>query len=106
MVDWFAAAGCDALHTLDLPDATRTTDTQILRIAQRESRVVVTKNSDFVDSHILQGRPERLLLISTGNITHRPLETLMVPLIPMMVEQLQTCRFIELQHHGMILRGP
>ena len=30
---WLTAAGCDALHTLDLPDANRTSDEQINDIA-------------------------------------------------------------------------
>src|SRR5437868_6847154 len=57
MTAWLAAAGCDAIHTLDLPDANRTTDEQINDVADREQRVVVTKDADFVDSHLLRGRP-------------------------------------------------
>ena len=66
MTSWFTAAGCDALHTLDLPDGNRTTDDQINDIADRQQRVVVTKDADFVDSHLVRGRPAKLLLISTG----------------------------------------
>jgi predicted nuclease of predicted toxin-antitoxin system len=29
MTAWLTAAGCDAVHTLDLPDGNRTTDEQI-----------------------------------------------------------------------------
>ena len=29
MTAWLTAAGCDAVHTLDLPDANRTTDDQV-----------------------------------------------------------------------------
>lgn len=82
MTEWLAAAGGDAIHTLDLPDANRTTDEQIIDLADREQRVVVTKDSDFVDSHLLRGRPPKLLLISTGNISNRDLEALVVPLLP------------------------
>jgi len=35
---WLVAAGCDAVHTLDLPDKNRTTDDQILDLADREQR--------------------------------------------------------------------
>lgn len=54
MVAWLFAAGCDAVHTLDLPDGNRTTDERINDIADREERIVVTKDADFVDSHTLQ----------------------------------------------------
>lgn len=67
MAAWLTAAGCDAVHTLDLPNASRTTDEQINAVADAEQRVVITKDADFVDSHILHGRPPKLLLISTGN---------------------------------------
>ena len=87
MTAWLTAAGCDAIHTLDLPDANRTTDEQINNVADREQRVVVTKDADFVDSHVLRGRPARLLLISTGNISNRDLEALLVPLIPDIVRE-------------------
>ncbi len=38
MTAWLAAAGCDAIHTLDLPGANRTTDEQVNDIANREQR--------------------------------------------------------------------
>jgi predicted nuclease of predicted toxin-antitoxin system len=40
-----AAQGEDALHTLDLPAANRTTDTAILAVAERDDRIIVTKCS-------------------------------------------------------------
>jgi predicted nuclease of predicted toxin-antitoxin system len=102
---WMTAAGCDTIHTLDLPDGNRTTDQQIIDVADREQRAVVTKDSDFVDSHILQGRPARLLLISTGNISNRELEALMVPLIPAIDREFQAHSFLELGRAGIIVRG-
>lgn len=41
-----------------------------------EGRIVVTKDSDFVDSFLLTRKPPRLLLVSTGNISNRELERL------------------------------
>src|SRR5215813_10828836 len=96
MAAWLTAAGCDAVHTLDLPDGNRTTDEQVNDVADREQRVVVTKDADFVDSHLLRGRPAKLLLVSTGNISNRELEALVVPLIPDMARELQTHSFLEL----------
>jgi predicted nuclease of predicted toxin-antitoxin system len=105
MAAWLAAAGCDAIHTLDLPDANRTTDEQIHAIADREQRVVVTKDSDFVDSHVLLGQPARLLLVSVGNISNRELEGLVVPLIPDIVREFQSHSFLELGRAGIVIRG-
>ena len=42
-----AAAGHDVTHTLDLPLRNRTPDSEVVALAAREGRVVVTKDSDF-----------------------------------------------------------
>jgi predicted nuclease of predicted toxin-antitoxin system len=102
---WLAAAGCDALHTLDLPDGNRTTDEQINDVANNDQRVVVTKDADFVDGHLLRGRPAKLLLISTGNISNRDLEALVVPLIPDIIREFQTHSFLEVGTAGIVVRG-
>lgn len=59
-VGWLEAAGCDAHHTLDLPNGNSTADAQLLDLADLEDRVIVTKDVDFVDAHLLRGRPARL----------------------------------------------
>lgn len=105
LAGWLTAAGHDAVHTLELPDGNRTTDQQVIKEADREHRAVVTKDADFVDSHILHARPERLLLISTGNLTNRELEALLVPLLPVIVQEFQTHCFLELGRAGVIIRG-
>lgn len=105
MAAWLTAAGFDARHTPDLPDANRTTDTEHTDVADREDRVVVTKNADFVDSHLLQGRPAMLLLISTGNVSNSQLESLMVPLIPDIAREFGAHSFLELNPAGLIIRG-
>jgi predicted nuclease of predicted toxin-antitoxin system len=63
---WLRAAGCDAVHTLDLPERNRTTDARITELADREERAVITKDADFVASHTLHGKPAKLLLVSTA----------------------------------------
>lgn len=40
-----------------------------------------------MDSHVLQGRPAKLLSISIGNVSNRDLEALMVPLVPDIVRR-------------------
>ena len=105
MTEWLTAAGCDAVHTLDLPDANRTTDKQIIDVADRDQRAMVSNDADFVDSHVLHGHPAKLLLISTGNISNRELEALMVPLIPEMIRQFGSHSFLELGRTGIVARG-
>lgn len=65
--------GHDARHTLDLADGNRTPDSSVAAMADTDGAVVITKDADFLDSHILTGHPARLLLVSTGNISNRRL---------------------------------
>ena len=48
-------AGHAALHTFDLPLGNRTPDRGIVAIAQRDGRVVVTTDADFVNSFWVSG---------------------------------------------------
>jgi predicted nuclease of predicted toxin-antitoxin system len=105
MVAWLGSAGCDAVHTLDLPDANRTTDEQVIEYADREQRAVVTKDADFVNSHLVRARPAKLLLISTGNISNRELEQLVMPLIADLTREFQAHSFLELGRAGITVRG-
>ncbi|HEX8202594.1 MAG TPA: DUF5615 family PIN-like protein [Isosphaeraceae bacterium] len=105
MAAWLTAAGRDAVHALDLPDGNRTTDEQVNDVANQEQRVVITKDADFVDTHVLRSRPAKLLLISTGNISNRDLEALMVPLIPDIVREFGSHSFLEPGCSGLTVRG-
>jgi predicted nuclease of predicted toxin-antitoxin system len=105
MIRWFEAAGCDAIHTRSLPTGNRTPDDAINAVAEHEERIVVTKDADFVDTHLLSGRPPKLLLISTGNITNAGLESLMAPLVSQVLREFESNAFIELSRSGLIVRG-
>ena len=65
--------GLDTLHTDDLPAKDETPDSEIRAIADRDDRIVITKDSDFLDSYLVKKSPRRLLLITTGNIKNRQL---------------------------------
>lgn len=105
LAGWLVVQGHEALHTLDLPLANRTTDSEVIRRADLDGRVVVTKDADFVDSHLLSGKPGRLLLLSTGNISNRELLALFERHFDLLVQTLQTARFIELTTVSLIVRG-
>ncbi len=102
---WFSDAGFDAMHTVDLPAGNRSTDEQIRRFARSDQRVLISKDADFVDSHLLTGHPEKLLLISTGNLSNSALASHFVPLIPELAHLFQTHPFLELTCEGLVLRS-
>ena len=65
--------GFDCIHTDELPGKERTRDEEIKQIALSENRIVITKDSDFLDSHLLNGIPPKLLMVTTGNIVNKKL---------------------------------
>jgi len=56
-----------------LPSRNLTTDYVITLKADEENRIVISKDSDFLDSFILYGKPVKLLLVKTGNLTNMEL---------------------------------
>jgi predicted nuclease of predicted toxin-antitoxin system len=105
MAVWLREHGHDAIHTLDLPEANRTSDAAIVELSFRESRIVITKDADFVDSHILHRRPGKLLLVSTGNISNRELEFIFELNIPVVAAALEAADFVEISRTGVLVHG-
>jgi predicted nuclease of predicted toxin-antitoxin system len=88
--------GHDATHTLDLPAGNKTKDPLINQLSEREQRIVISKDSDFFYSHVLQGRPWKLLLIKTGNISSEGLCALLERHLPTIETALQTYTLVEI----------
>lgn len=93
---WLKAEGFDAVHTLDLPAANRTSDEEICAVADSEKRVVVTKDDDFVSSFLIKGQPERLLLVSTGNIGNNELLSIFETQLASVVKAFEEYSYVEL----------
>jgi predicted nuclease of predicted toxin-antitoxin system len=96
LVRQLTEAGHDALHTLDLPLGNCTPDKVIVAMAEADSRVVVTKDSDFVTLFSLRGQPRKLLLISTGNISNDELSLLLAANLSSLEKLLTEHDFVEL----------
>ncbi len=70
------AKGFDVIHTDDLPNQERTTDAEIRKASIEDDRIIITKDTDFLDSHIIKQIPSKLLLVTTGNINNNKLRSL------------------------------
>jgi len=91
------------IHTNDLPNVDRTDDDEIREIAQRENRIVITKDSDFLDSYLVEHMPQKLLFITTGNIKNKDLITLFNQNIENILKLFETYSLIELNNEGIII---
>jgi len=95
--------GYDAIHTRDLPKQNRTTDRDINIISMQEERVVITKDSDFLDSFLVRQEPHKLLLITTGNISNSELEALFLEKLPQLIELPQENALVEMSRDAIIV---
>ena len=99
LANFLSAKGHDAIHTRDLSEGNRTPDAIINQLSMIEQRIVVTKDADFTDSHLLKGEPYKLLLVATGNIKNDDLLKLFEQNIARLVEAFDMHTYIELDRH-------
>jgi predicted nuclease of predicted toxin-antitoxin system len=66
--DFLNYRGHDSIHTLELPKQNSTNDQDIIALALKEKRIVVTKDNDFLESFLLNSKPEKLVIVKTGNV--------------------------------------
>ena len=71
--DFIGSRGHDSVHTSELPERNATTDSQIIEISTNERRVVITKDSDFLESFIVNRCPKKLVIVKTGNVCNADL---------------------------------
>lgn len=96
----FHAAGHDAIHTLDLPEQNASRDGILNEVSMNEQRVLVTKDTDFYYSHLLQGRPWKLVLVKTGNLGLKATWQMFEAHLPTIESALQTCTLVELDQQS------
>ena len=95
--------GHDASHTLDLEEGNRTSDQTISAFANAQNAIVVSKDRDFLDSHLLIGNPSRLLMVATGNIPNRRLHSIFENHIKSIENAFTQASWVELNSEGLIL---
>lgn len=100
---FIALIGCDTIHTRSLPKGNRTSDTSIATYADRDGRIVVTKDADFVHSHLLIQQPQRLFVIATGNITNSELFALLLPRVSHFDTLFAMHKYLELTKIALII---
>ena len=93
---FLSSAGHNALHTIELAEGNRASDRRIAELADDEARVVITKDQDFRDGHLLTRSPRRLLVVATGNIANTDLLVLFETNLDAITSALDEADFVEL----------
>ena len=94
--------GYDSIHTLNLPDENTTTDRYIRELAYRESSILITKDVDFLRSYLISKRPEKLILIKTGNISNSALMEIFSSGLSVIVTLIQKHTMLEITKEEII----
>jgi predicted nuclease of predicted toxin-antitoxin system len=95
--------GFDVLHTDNLPNREETSDKEIRDLSVVQDRIVISKDSDFLDSHLIVGIPKKFLYISTGNIINRDLILLIEQNLIQIIQLFKEYDLIELDNVELIL---
>ena len=99
------AAGLNAIHVDSLPNGDETSDKDISLYADQNDLIVITKDSDFYHSHMILNQPQKLLLITTGNIKNRELFELIRANAFMIENLFKNCSYVEMTNDGIIGHG-
>ncbi len=94
--------GLDAIHTLDLPGKNRSNDIEINRVSLKETRILISKDSDFYDRYLAKQEPYKLLYLTTGNISNPDLLELFDKNLLLIIHSLQTASVIEVNRKTVI----
>jgi predicted nuclease of predicted toxin-antitoxin system len=93
---------CDCIHVDSLPLRDKTSDSEIRKIADQQERIVITKDFDFYYTHMANGSPKQLLIITTGNIKNRTLFDLFRNNFKEIQIAFKGCRLVELSNTEVI----
>ena len=99
------AAGHDAVHTSELPLGNSTTDSEIIELCVLENRVVITKDADFADLFVRRRKPEKLVVVATGNVSNRRLREIFREHLADIVSLLDQHSYIEIDRTRVLVHG-
>ena len=97
------SAGCDTIDTKDLPRRNATPDSEINLLSIQESRIVITKYRDFIDSFMIEQQPYKLLILTTGNINNNQFIDLFMNNFPQLAEFFQEHFLIEMNRDTIVV---
>ena len=70
LVNRLRQRGVDATHVNRILDGSGSKDADVAAFADANDMVLITKDSDFRDSHFLAGTPSRLIRVTLGNLAN------------------------------------
>jgi len=97
--------GNDSIHTIDFPDHNNTKDADIIAISEKEKRVIISKDSDFLESFLLNGSPQKLIMINTGNIRNTELLSIFENNLDLIIKSIEENSLVEINRSELIVHA-
>jgi predicted nuclease of predicted toxin-antitoxin system len=66
---FFISKGINSLHVNNILDKWFTSDIDISKYADNHGYIVITKDSDFKNTHFIKKSPKKLIKVNLGNIS-------------------------------------
>ena len=99
----FRSLGHEAVHTSELAKRNSTPDAEVASFSDLHDMIVVTKDNDFVTSHLLRNTPRKILLIATGNIDNPTLLRFLKKHFSKIEKAFFDCVFVEINPSSLVV---
>lgn len=76
---------CTSVHVNQILQKWHTSDSEICRYADAKNLVVITKDSDFKNSHFINKTPRKIIRVTLGNISNIDLILLFTKYLPVIM---------------------
>ncbi len=86
IVRFFESNDIEAVHVNDILDGDTSTDQDICAYADEYEYTVISKDSDFKNSHFIENTPARLIKVNLGNLSTRQLISILETHLDWIVE--------------------
>jgi predicted nuclease of predicted toxin-antitoxin system len=73
VVNYLKSSGFETIHVNAILDKWNSKDSDICTYADSNDMIVISKDSDFRDSHFVKQTPKKLIKINLGNISNQEL---------------------------------
>ena len=97
---WLRQKGFDVIHTIELPAKNKTEDLEIIAIANKEERIVITKDTDFFKYFLLKREPRKIILVTTGNISNKDLFLIFEQNLDLIIKEIEKNSVIEVNTYN------
>jgi len=77
-----AQKDCHAIHVNQILQKWHTSDIEICKYADNNSMVVITKDTDFKNSHFINKTPQKVIRVALGNISNNDLKDIIIKYLP------------------------